>query len=554
MSPEVHQDLQRLLSALCDGELAEVDHARLQQLLGGGGDCRRMYLEYLDMHARLLVHPNLGAGQVAGGKEATDRRVRPALAPVRRRRQVLGYALVVTATLAASLLVQVLWWHPQPSQQQTARGPVDSSARDKGHVATLAQSADCVWDHPHERPRVGARLSPGELRLTQGVARIHFDGGTDLVVQGPVKLRLESASAATVMQGKVVFRADETAVPFDLHTPCSTVVDLGAEYAVAVGEGSEEIHVFDGEVRRTPKMAGDGAEPERLTAGDARSYGPSPQTPGRPTPYNPTQFVRQLANRDDLSPDQAADLLVYEGFDYSSADLLRTGKANGGFGWTSPWTPGFARPLREGDKNYLALNVKESLVRRDAQTKSIGGAFEYAGFAKYHRRMGAPLRMDADAVYYLSFLVRREGPPEEPLNAVAILFRTTEELQRGQEDGRKRLNVGVGGWNQLFTHLGGVGSRTPVPLRFGETYLLVAKIVTSKTGSDQVFMRVYSPEEPVEREESGGWTVTGPPFQSDLTFDWMEVHINSKTRQTIDEIRLGTTWSSVTAPWLGALK
>jgi hypothetical protein len=33
-------------------------------------------------------------------------------------------------------------------------------------------------------------------------------------------------------------------------------------------------------------------------------------------------------------------------------------------------------------------------------------------------------------------------------------------------------------------------------------------------------------------------------------FDWLEVHINSKTRQTIDEIRLGTTWSSVTAPWV----
>ena len=180
-----------------------------------------------------------------------------------------------------------------------------------------------------------------------------------------------------------------------------------------------------------------------------------------------------------------------------------------------------------------------------------GGSFEYVGFAKYHRRLGAAVRMDSDGVYYLSFLFRRQGPPEEPLNAVAILFRTTEELERGKEDGRKRLNVGVGGWNQRFTHLGGIGSRTPVPLRFDETYLLVAKIVTSKAGSDQVFMRVYGPEEPVEREETGGWTVTGPPFQSDATFDWMEIHINSKTRQSLDEIRLGTTWSSVTAPWIG---
>jgi hypothetical protein len=90
-----------------------------------------------------------------------------------------------------------------------------------------------------------------------------------------------------------------------------------------------------------------------------------------------------------------------------------------------------------------------------------------------------------------------------------------------------------------------------VPLRYGETYLLVAKIVASKAGSDQVFMRIYTPDEPVEREESAGWTVAGPLFQSDLVFDWMEVHINSKTRQTIDEIRLGTSWSAVTGPWIG---
>jgi hypothetical protein len=545
--------MQRLLSALCDGELTEADGVRLKAALSGDREARRLYFEYLDMHAHLLTHPNLGPPQVAGG--SGDRgNGQPLLAHGRQHRRVLGYALVAMATLAASLAVQVIWWHPQSAEPPGGRrGATDVVAPGKVDVATLTQSADCVWEQPQQRSRGGQRLGPGELQLKQGVARIHFDGGSDLVVQGPVKLRVDSATAATVMQGKVVFRADETAVPFDLHTPCSTVVDLGAEYAVAVGESSEEIHVFDGEVRRSPKAV-DSAEPERLSAGEARSYGPAPDSPGRPAQYDPTQFVRQLSNLDDLPPDQAAGLLCYEGFDYASPDLLRTGKANGGVGWTSPWTPGFARPLVEGDKNYLALNVKDSLSRRDAKVPSVGGAFEYVGFAKYHRRMGIPLRMDSDGVYYLSFLFRRLGPPEDALNAVAILFRTTEELQRGKEDSRKRLNVGVGGWNQLFTHLGGVGSRTPVPLRFGETYLLVAKIVTSKSGSDQVFMRVYSPEEPVEREEAGGWTVTGPALQSDLTFDWMEIHINSKTRQTIDEIRLGTTWSAVTDAWQGGPK
>src|SRR5207249_11997003 len=142
--------------------------------------------------------------------------------------------------------------------------------------------------------------------------------------------------------------------------------------------------------------------------------------------------------------------------------ILRAGKADGGVGWTSPWTPGFARPLNQGDRNRLALNVQESLVRPGAAVPSVGGSFDYTGFAKYWRRLATPVRLDTDGVYYLSFLFRREGPPttDDPVHALAILFRTDEEIQRGKENASQRLNISVGGANQLFTNLEKVGSRT----------------------------------------------------------------------------------------------
>jgi len=133
-----------------------------------------------------------------------------------------------------------------------------------------------------------------------------------------------------------------------------------------------------------------------------------------------------------------------------------------------------------------------------------------------------------------------------------VLLRTTEEIDPAHDDPRKRLNIGVGGPNEIFTHLNRVGSRTPVPLNYGETYFLVAKIVTGTAGPNQVFVRVYGPQEAVERDEPANWSVIGKPFQSDLTFDWLQVHVNSKARQTIDEIRLGTTWAAVTAPLAAA--
>jgi hypothetical protein len=536
MSPDVRRELLALLAALCDGEILPAEQTRLEELLSADVECRQVYLEYVDMHARLLVHPFLGGTTL------------PVAANRIRIPQVLRYALVAAGTLAASLLLQLVFgWHaPMQDASRPASSPVTAERKPIEYVATLTQTADCIWEGRKEPLRIGARLSPGDLRLSKGLARVRFDSGPDLLVEGPATLRIDSGTSATVLRGKVVFRADETAPPFDLHTPSSTLVDLGTEYAVSVGPEGEEVHVFDGEVRRTPRASGE-SDSERLKSGEARRYGPSPAAIGQPTRLDPKRFIRRVAEVNVPAVEAAAGLIAYEGFDYPDPNDFRLGKAAGGAGWTSPWTCGFARPLLAGDKNYLAINPRKGLDRRGAATPSVGGAFEYTGFAKYWRRLSTPVRLDADAVYYLSFLFRREGPPADPLNAVAVLFRTTDELKK--EDARLRLNVGVGGANELFTHLQRVGSRTPVPLSYGKTYLLVAKIAASAANPDQVFMRVYGADDPIDRNEPGSWTVIGPPFQSDLVFEWLEVHINSKTRQTLDEIRLGTTWASVATPW-----
>jgi ferric-dicitrate binding protein FerR (iron transport regulator) len=568
MPPEIRLELQRLLSALCDGELTDAQHARLQELLDADAECRRLYLEYVDVHARLLVHPGLGVPKQedkATAKPGDGETEIPAASvsfetvrnrPPRRVPQAARYVLVAAGTLAASFLVQALWWRPAGPGGRHEGAPVPGAVEVQiaGYVATLTQTADCVWESQKEPRLVGSRLLPGELRLRKGVARIRFDSGPELVVEGPAALRLDSGTAATVLGGKIVFRADETAAPFDLHTPSSTLVHVGTEYAVAVDADGEEVQVFDGDVQRRPRTAPGGARPELLKAGEARRYGPSPASAGQPAAFDPARFVRELANPAQ-PPDPKAGLLAYEGFDYRDPALFLAGKADGGLGWAGPWTPLFARPLNPGDQDRQVLNVKKSLRRPGAAVPSVGGCFDYAGFTKYYRRLAEPVRLDTDGVYYLSFLFRRAGPSDDEVNAVAVLLWTSEEYRlapKGRDDPRKRLNIGVRGWNQLFTQLHDVSCRTPLPLVYGETYLLVAKIVASGANPDQVFMRVYGPQEPIEREETGSWSVVGPSFRSDLAFDWLQLHINSKQRQTIDELRLGTTWVSVTAPWIAA--
>jgi ferric-dicitrate binding protein FerR (iron transport regulator) len=554
----MRQELHGLLSGLCDDALTPAERARLEQLLEADAECRAHYLQYVDMHARLLAHPQ-GTSTVSAAEAFATPNGAPVLTgpqpagestpagTTRRRRLLPGYLLVACATLAASLLVQVLWWHPREAQQQ--RSPSSSEARNAEHVATLMQAVDCVWEGPSESLRIGSRFLPGELRLQKGLARIRFDTGTDLIVEAPAELTLESVNAARLHRGKVVFRTEAPAAPIDLHTPSATLLDFGTEYAVRVGADGEEIHVFDGEVQRVPRTAAGEAEPEYLKAGEARRYEKVAGFHGAPTEFDPMSFVRRLPNANPPAADLAAGLLAYEGFDYQDANALQNGQARGGFGWIGSWTAGLVRPIGKQDPKPPTLNLQEGLTR-PGTVPSIGGCFEYTGFAVHHRRLATPVRLNADGVYYLSFLFRRQGPaqPGYGPSSLSIMLRTDEEYHH-RLDPRKWLNIGVGASNQLYAQLGRSCSRACLPLLRGTNYLVVAKIVAGSTTADQVFLRVYRPGETVGMDETGSWTIVSPPFESHLVFDHLAIQVNGNLRQMIDEIRLGTTWSSVTAAW-----
>jgi hypothetical protein len=539
VSPETRHELQHLISALCDGQLTEADRDRLDALLASDPECRRLYLEMADLHARLLA----GADLIRLPAET-----RPGRRGVRRR--VITHALAAAVAIALTIVIQLIWWPERGERIPNGVRPGAGAAVPSGYVATLTYASACEWETSGDAPRVGTRFVPSQLRLRRGLARLRFDTGAELMIEGPASLRVASPSSATVMEGKVVFRADETATPFDLQTPTASLVDFGTEYGVLVGAEGEEVHVFEGEVHRTPHGVTEPAQVEQLKAGEARRYDPDPASVGQQTPLAPGRFVRQPAA--DAAPiaDPAAGLLAYEGFDYRDPADLAAGRANGGIGWADPWVFAFARPVGEGKQEAPPLNVREGLRRPGSAVQPLGGSFDYVGFTKAFRKLSRPVRLDTDGVYYMSYLFRHHGPPADPTNAVAVLLWTDEDARAQDGDRQRRLNIGVGGSNQVFTHIGGAGSRTPLPLTYGETYLLVAKVVASRDHADQVFIRVYAPLEPVERDESDGWSVSGPPFNSNLVFDWVQLHVNSSLRQTIDEFRLGTTWASVTAPWV----
>ena len=121
--------------------------------------------------------------------------------------------------LAASLLIQFFWTSStNPSIQKEVAAPrvrIPPVKKDT-YVATLVRCANCVWETPREPVGNGARLLPGALRLPKGVASIRFDSGAELIVEGPAEVNVESATAVTVLSGKVVLHASESGAAFRL--------------------------------------------------------------------------------------------------------------------------------------------------------------------------------------------------------------------------------------------------------------------------------------------------------------------------------------------------
>lgn len=97
---------------------------------------------------------------------------------------------------------------------------------------------------------IGHDFSRGDIEFNQGYSEITLSNGVVLVLEAPVKLRLESADQVILSAGKLVARVPHNAIGFRIDTPSSEIVDLGTEFGVEVAaNGESQVHVLDGEVK-----------------------------------------------------------------------------------------------------------------------------------------------------------------------------------------------------------------------------------------------------------------------------------------------------------------
>ncbi len=227
-----------------------------------------------------------------------------------------------------------------------------------------------------------------------------------------------------------------------------------------------------------------------------------------------------------------ADLLEYEGFDYTGTDL---DDQNGGSGWEGAWIND------SGSFDGHLSNDDTSLDSAAFPFTPTGDRIEGNGGTAL-RDMGTNFEMGGEGnVVYVSMLMRKNSTALTAGENVEFSFLGNSNMNN------QRLRMGITSTDNFFVASGLQGGESA---SFGTvaadtTYFLVAKIVSSASGNDQFFLNAYAPGDTVGSSE-GTWDanvagVTG------VILDQIRLNIGDGTGMvgSIDEIRIGETWGDV---------
>lgn len=158
--------------------------------------------------------------------------------PPKKKHKVSKFSIVWLAINAAAVLFIVLFLKLSPPKPPA----VD--------VATLVDQMNVQWVRPDKNRENGSRLwtDEGPQDLKQGIVKIRYDNGVDVVIEGPALFEINK-SAIFLEYGRLYSCVSESGLGFRVETPNSQFLDHGTEFGVlSQDDGSSELHVIKGQV------------------------------------------------------------------------------------------------------------------------------------------------------------------------------------------------------------------------------------------------------------------------------------------------------------------
>ena len=462
LDQELFDQLHELAGRSLNGELTDEETSRLDRLVCGNAEARRLYVQYvhgscwLRTWARYPLTASLGdahksaeLGEPVRHEPSVHRRrsrFRRFVRPMTARLAVLGrpgpLSLIVSTVVLTVLLAALGRMQIAPLD----RRPADASGRPQPvFVAQLARAVNCRWggdaaDAPIER----AWLRRGEqLQLDEGLAELRFGNGARLVMTGPVGVTLDGLGQVQLDHGRLSALVPKQAQGFTVRTPTANIVDYGTEFGVYVDpQGETEVLVVQGGVEVQP--IGAEQQAHRLEAGQAVRVVAGEQVAIRRIAADADQYVRVADSagpvpHDGLNLWLAADHLPFDDGDFVPHWPDYTGRH----------TPAVAI---EGEVTY--------------QTGAIGGrpAVRLAGgYLQLPRSFGALSGGITIAAVY------RPAGPDRNFDIIGRMGGTSKDrgFMLAQRDNGQLLGASYRSGELLFT------ATSPAPAQIGQPTMLV---------------------------------------------------------------------------------
>lgn len=562
--------------AFCNGTLSLEAGRRLDETLAADPQARRLYADYMWVHACLfaeggelaapvdpaladelpdlpaLWHPDRAAASLANQWHdelvQADPASRSSASIAGRRRHPLNHWAVAAALVGVAAFTGWLAVRLTPTNPMVAQAPAADPA---AHVvARITGTRNCIWNGASVGIGYGAKLTAGQtIDLEEGLAEITFDDGTTILLEGPARFDVDSADEAKLSSGRLAAIVPDGARAFRIRTHTLDVFNAGAEYGMsAQDQGPAELHVFNGVVK-ADVLDQQGRRLRRLELAAAQAARINPlATTVLEFPADDAKFVRNIAP----SSGPGDGLLAYEGFRYPEGPLEAQ---NGGFGWAGPWFnlsvddvagPG-SNQVKPGSLaseglvpigNRAVIASHYNRIRRSLGT-SVGGVFDAEGLVENKDEVRLVGR-DGKTVY-LSFL-QRVSHANDGFYGV--------ELHRGDGNGNRVLCIGNGadGAGYGATSNVNVYEVQNLPSLGQETTdvnFFVVKIAFGVENRDVV--EVFRNPASLRDEQACRPTAV---LRGNFAFDRISLaNFDGKKTHEVDEIRIGAHFLAVTGRW-----
>lgn len=232
-------------------------------------------------------------------------------------------------------------------------------------------------------------------------------------------------------------------------------------------------------------------------------------------------------------------LIAYEGFEYNEK-----GTVSGHPDINEPEGAGFYEKWRNL-RNRVELSVDNASLSFPPGTsfrpagRRVGAIGADGQSAKAHRVLaGTGLNFDIDGVFYVSALVQKADGGVGRGEYLQILFYA--------DGGRTPFWMGLGSEEQI--QMGSFGATTNIfsgpVVGAQKTAFLVAKIITNKTGNDQIFLKVFGEKETITAEPDD-WNISKTLPLSGIARSVL-LAFGPNSFGEVDELRIGSTWQAVT--------